>query len=35
MEVQKPADQYLALLRSVGFMFTDERVSLPYPWYQL
>lgn len=33
MEVQKPAEQYLELLRSVGFTFTDERVSLPYPWW--
>jgi ubiquinone/menaquinone biosynthesis C-methylase UbiE len=33
MHVQKSADEYIAMLRGRGFVFTDEQVSLPYLWW--
>ncbi|WJF88881.1 class I SAM-dependent methyltransferase [Paraburkholderia bonniea] len=33
MQVQKSAEQYLAMLRSAGFSFGSENVSLPYLWW--
>jgi SAM-dependent methyltransferase len=30
---QKSAEEYLALLRAGGFLFTSDDVSLPYPWW--
>lgn len=33
MEVQKSADEYLALLRAQGFAFGTANVSLPYLWW--
>lgn len=33
MEVQKTADEYLAIIRGTGFDLPDERVSMPYLWW--
>jgi ubiquinone/menaquinone biosynthesis C-methylase UbiE len=33
MHVQKSADEYIAMLRARGFLFTDAQVSLPYLWW--
>jgi ubiquinone/menaquinone biosynthesis C-methylase UbiE len=33
MHVQKTADEYVAMLRARGFVFTDAQVSLPYLWW--
>jgi len=33
MEVQKSADEYLAMLRGQGFEFESRHVSLPYLWW--
>ncbi|MFC4764787.1 class I SAM-dependent methyltransferase [Dyella koreensis] len=33
MEVQKSADEYLAMLRGQGFAFEHRHVSLPYLWW--
>ena len=33
MEVQKTADEYLAIIRGAGFDLPPERVSLPYLWW--
>lgn len=33
MEVQKTAEEYLAIIRQVGFELPDERVSMPYLWW--
>jgi ubiquinone/menaquinone biosynthesis C-methylase UbiE len=33
MEAQRLAAEYLQLLRSVGFHFTDRHVATPYPWW--
>ncbi len=33
MEVQKTAEEYLAIIRSAGFYLPDERVSMPYLWW--
>lgn len=33
MEVQKSADEYLALIRSAGFDIEPQRISFPYLWW--
>ncbi|HTV85572.1 MAG TPA: methyltransferase domain-containing protein [Dyella sp.] len=33
MQVQKSADEYLAMLRSQGFQFSAGNVSFPYLWW--
>lgn len=33
MEVQKTAEEYLAIIRSAGFALPAERVSMPYLWW--
>jgi SAM-dependent methyltransferase len=33
MEVQKSADEYMAMVRESGFAFGPENVSLPYLWW--
>lgn len=33
MQVQKSADEYLAMLHARGFEFDDARISLPYLWW--
>ncbi|MGH9201031.1 MAG: class I SAM-dependent methyltransferase [Vicinamibacterales bacterium] len=33
MYAQRTANEYLRLLRSTGFEFTDGQVSAPYPWW--
>ncbi|WP_301100471.1 class I SAM-dependent methyltransferase [Propionivibrio sp.] len=33
MEVQKTAEEYLAIIRSAGFDLPDERLSMPYLWW--
>jgi ubiquinone/menaquinone biosynthesis C-methylase UbiE len=33
MDVQKTADEYLAMLRQQGFSFARENVSYPYLWW--
>ena len=33
MEVQKSADEYLAMLRQQGFEFSERNVSYPYLWW--
>lgn len=33
MEVQRSADEYLAMIRAQGFVFGAENVSLPYLWW--
>lgn len=33
MDIQKTADQYLALLRGAGFELPEARISMPYLWW--
>ncbi len=33
MEVQKSAEEYIAIVRAAGFDVPDERISLPYLWW--
>ena len=33
MEVQKTAEEYLAIIRAAGFSLPNERVSMPYFWW--
>ncbi len=33
MDVQKTADEYIAMMRSTGFSLPDQRISLPYLWW--
>jgi ubiquinone/menaquinone biosynthesis C-methylase UbiE len=33
MEVQKTAEEYISLMRHVGFDLPPERISLPYLWW--
>ena len=33
MEVQRTADEYIAMVRAAGFDAPDSRVSLPYLWW--
>ncbi|TRZ65513.1 MAG: class I SAM-dependent methyltransferase [Rhodocyclaceae bacterium] len=33
MEVQRTAEEYLAMIREVGFYLPDDRVSMPYLWW--
>lgn len=33
MDVQKTAEEYIAMVRHVGFDLPDSRVSLPYLWW--
>jgi len=33
MEVQKTADEYIAIIRNAGFDLPRERISLPYLWW--
>jgi ubiquinone/menaquinone biosynthesis C-methylase UbiE len=33
MEVQKTAEEYIAIIREAGFVLPDERVSKPYFWW--
>lgn len=33
MEVQKSADEYIAIVRAAGFQVPDERISFPYLWW--
>ena len=33
MEVQKTAEEYLAIIREAGFSLPNERVSMPYLWW--
>lgn len=33
MEVQRSADEYIAMIRSVGFIFESRNVLLPYRWW--
>jgi ubiquinone/menaquinone biosynthesis C-methylase UbiE len=33
MEVQRSADEYMAMVREAGFRFARENVSLPYLWW--
>ena len=33
MEVQRSADEYMAMVREAGFQFGPENVSLPYLWW--
>lgn len=33
MQVQKSADEYLAMLRGQGFQFTAQNISYPYLWW--
>lgn len=33
MEVQKTADEYLALIRRTGFHVPEEKISYPYLWW--
>lgn len=33
MEVQKSADEYIAMIRAAGFALPAERISLPYLWW--
>ena len=33
MEVQKTAEEYLAIIRAAGFSLPNERVSTPYFWW--
>ncbi len=33
MEVQKTADEYIAIVRAAGFQVPDEKISLPYLWW--
>ena len=33
MDVQKSADEYLAIIRAAGFELPSERISMPYLWW--
>nr|WP_295787222.1 class I SAM-dependent methyltransferase [Rhodoferax sp.] len=33
MEVQRTADEYITMVRAVGFAVPDSRISLPYLWW--
>ncbi len=33
MEVQKTADEYIAIVRDAGFKVPDNKISLPYLWW--
>ena len=33
MDVQKTADEYLALISSAGFQYQDRNISYPYLWW--
>ena len=33
MDVQKTADEYIAIVRTAGFQVPDDRISLPYLWW--
>lgn len=33
MEVQKTADEYIAIVRNAGFSVPDNKISLPYLWW--
>lgn len=33
MDVQKTAEQYIAIIRAAGFNLPDERISTPYFWW--
>ncbi|MES2947873.1 MAG: class I SAM-dependent methyltransferase [Pseudomonadota bacterium] len=33
MEVQKTADEYIAIVRDAGFNVPDNKISLPYLWW--
>ena len=33
MEVQRTAEEYIAIIRAAGFDLPDEKVSLPYWWW--
>lgn len=33
MEVQKTADEYIAIVRKAGFNVPDNKISLPYLWW--
>lgn len=33
MEMQRSADEYLAMIRAHGFVFGKENISLPYLWW--
>ncbi|HSI38116.1 MAG TPA: class I SAM-dependent methyltransferase [Methylotenera sp.] len=33
MEVQKTAEEYIAIMRHAGFDLPDERISLPFLWW--
>jgi ubiquinone/menaquinone biosynthesis C-methylase UbiE len=33
MDVQKTAEEYIALLRNAGFKLAEERISFPYLWW--
>ena len=33
MEVQKTADEYLALVRCAGFQVSSDQISYPYLWW--
>src|SRR5205814_4508070 len=33
MEVQRSADEYMAMIRDAGFRFGSENVSCPYLWW--
>lgn len=33
MDVQKSAQEYIAIVRAAGFEVPDERISLPYLWW--
>ena len=33
MDVQKTADEYLSLIRSAGFIVSDQQISYPFLWW--
>jgi ubiquinone/menaquinone biosynthesis C-methylase UbiE len=33
MDVQKTANEYLAIIRGAGFVLPNERISMPYLWW--
>jgi ubiquinone/menaquinone biosynthesis C-methylase UbiE len=33
MEVQRTAEEYIAMIRAAGFALPDEKISLPYLWW--
>ena len=33
MDVQRTAEEYLAMVREAGFEFSERNVSLPYLWW--